>query len=63
MIMWRKSSHSSGGASGNCAEVAADPNGSTLIRDSKNPKAGHLSFSRRELAELAAKVKAGDLDL
>ncbi|CNG31636.1 Domain of uncharacterised function (DUF397) [Mycobacterium tuberculosis] len=58
---WRKSSRS-GGASGQCVEVAKV---SALIgvRDSKNPQAGHLAMDRVAFAELLIQVKAGVLDL
>ncbi|MFG2090796.1 MULTISPECIES: DUF397 domain-containing protein [unclassified Spirillospora] len=58
---WRKSSHS-GGASGQCVEVAR---GSALIgiRDSKDPQAGHLTIDRTAFAGLLAQAKAGTLDL
>ncbi|WP_018655857.1 DUF397 domain-containing protein [Actinomadura flavalba] len=64
MPTWRKSTHS--GSSGNqsdCVEVA-NLTGTTLgTRDSKNPDAGHLTFTRPSFANLLATVKTGALDL
>ena len=58
-IHWRKSSFS--GANTSCAEVA-DAGTSVWVRDSKHPEAGHLSFTRSELAAFVAAVKAGEID-
>ena len=33
-----------------------------MLRDSKDPKAGHLTFTRTELAALVAAARAGELD-
>jgi hypothetical protein len=54
---WRKSTYS-GGASGNCTEVAA-VTGAVLIRDSKNPDGPRLAFAPRAWEAFAAKVKQG----
>lgn len=44
--IWRKSSYS-GGASGNCVEVAFAPSDRVVgIRDSKNPQGGALVVTR-----------------
>jgi Domain of unknown function (DUF397) len=53
---WRKSSYS-GGASGNCTEVATVP-GVVLVRDSKNPHGPVLAFGREAWGAFAAAVKA-----
>jgi hypothetical protein len=53
---WRKSSYS-GGASGNCADVANVP-GAVLIRDSKDPHGPVLAFGRETWETFAAAVKA-----
>ncbi|MGH3201630.1 MAG: DUF397 domain-containing protein [Streptosporangiaceae bacterium] len=53
---WRKSSYS-GGASGNCTEVAAVP-GAVLVRDSKNPRGPVLAFEREAWDTFAAAVQA-----
>jgi hypothetical protein len=53
---WRKSSYS-GGASGNCAEIATVP-GAVLIRDSKDPRSPVLAFGREAWDAFAATAKA-----
>ncbi|MFA1550578.1 DUF397 domain-containing protein [Actinomadura chokoriensis] len=58
---WRKSSHS-GGASGQCVEVA-QACGLIGIRDSKDPDTGHLTIEQGAFAGLVARAKAGTLDL
>lgn len=58
-LSWRKSSYSV--SSGNCVELAGT--GSTvLVRDSKHPGRGHLTFSRTEIAAFIEAAKAGELD-
>jgi hypothetical protein len=57
---WRKSRRS-GGQGGQCVEVA-DLGDAVAIRDSKNPDGPRLAFSRREMAEFAARAKSGRLD-
>jgi len=54
---WRKSSYS-GGASGNCTEVAAVP-GVVLVRDSKDPRGPVLAFGREAWDAFATALKAG----
>jgi hypothetical protein len=56
---WRKSSRSADAAQ--CVELA-DVGDDVLIRDSKHPDAGHLTFARSELAALVAAARAGELD-
>jgi uncharacterized protein DUF397 len=58
---WRKASRSTdnGGA---CVEVAALP-GAVGIRDSKNPRAGHLAVPAKAFGDLVTKIKAGRLTL
>jgi uncharacterized protein DUF397 len=58
---WRKSSRS-GSQGGQCVEVA-DLGDTVGVRDSKNPDDPWLIFSRREMAEFAARVKSGHLDI
>ena len=56
---WRKSTYSINGT--NCVELAtAGPD--AWLRDSKHPEAGHLTFTRAELAALVAAARTGDLD-
>ncbi|SDF77025.1 protein of unknown function [Lentzea fradiae] len=43
-LSWRKSSHSGGTEDSDCVEVALP--GDALVRDSKNPSGGVLTFSR-----------------
>ena len=54
---WRKSSYS-GGASGNCTEVATVP-GAVLVRDSQDPNGPMLAFARAAWQAFAAAVRAG----
>ncbi len=54
---WRKSSYS-GGASGNCTEVATVPC-AVLVRDSKDPSGPVLAFGREAWDAFAAALKAG----
>lgn len=58
---WRRSSYSTGNGN-NCVEMASlgDAVG---VRDSKAPDAGALLLPRETWREIAARVKAGDLDL
>ncbi|WP_026414088.1 DUF397 domain-containing protein [Actinomadura oligospora] len=59
-LTWRKAtrSQSDGGA---CVEVAAHQG--TAVRDSKNPKGPHLTFSPDEWRAFTARVRSGDFDL
>ena len=56
-LNWRKSSHS-GGASGNCTEVAAVA-GTVLVRDSKISDGPRLAFGRLAWEAFAASLRAG----
>lgn len=56
---WRKSTYSIN--TSNCVELA-DTGEYVLVRDSKHPEAGHLTFTRAELAALVAAARAGELD-
>ena len=53
---WRKSSYS-GGASGNCVEVAAADR-TVAVRDSKNPDGPVLAFAPHDWQRFADQVKA-----
>jgi hypothetical protein len=57
---WRKSSHSTAG--NNCVEVA-QAGTAVGVRDSKNPAAGHLTFSGNDWGKFLADVKHGACDL
>jgi hypothetical protein len=56
---WRKSTRSS---SGNCVEVRADP-AAILVRDSKDPEGGTLSFGRETFADFLDGVRRNEFDL
>lgn len=56
---WRKSSYSA--TTSNCVELAIAGT-DALVRDSKRPEAGHLTFTRAELAALIDAARAGELD-
>ncbi|TDB84052.1 DUF397 domain-containing protein [Actinomadura sp. KC216] len=53
--VWRKSSRSAEGTSGQCVEVAALP-GAVGVRDSKDPDAGHLELTPNAFRELLRKA-------
>lgn len=53
---WRKSSHSGGGAN-DCVELDRRP-GSTGIRDSKAPCAGHLIITDQAFRAFLAHIQA-----
>jgi hypothetical protein len=57
---WRKSTFS--GNNGNCVEVAALPDGRVAVRDSKDPQAGTLVFTRAEIDAWVRGVRAGEFD-
>ncbi|MFC4909034.1 DUF397 domain-containing protein [Actinomadura gamaensis] len=57
MINWRKSSYSSeSGGGGTCVELA-DLGTTVGVRDSKNPRAGHLALTRTNLRQLAEVIR------
>lgn len=62
--LWRKSSFSDsdGNGGGDCAEVTVLPDGRVGLRDSKHPEAGHLTFTRTEMAAWLEGVKAREFD-
>ena len=60
-LRWRKPARSS--ATGdNCVEVA-DAGPVIAVRDSKNPVGPHHTFTRREVGDLASRIKQGLHDL
>ncbi|MGF1595714.1 MAG: DUF397 domain-containing protein [Acidimicrobiales bacterium] len=59
-LTWRKSSYS-GANGGDCVEIA-DTGTSLLVRNSKRPDAGSITFTRSELAAFIAGCKAGEFD-
>ncbi|TQM66842.1 uncharacterized protein DUF397 [Actinomadura hallensis] len=54
-LVWRKSSKSTT-QGGECVEVAALTN-AVGVRDSKNPRLGHLALSRESFATLVRRIK------
>ncbi|WP_285599458.1 DUF397 domain-containing protein [Kineosporia sp. NBRC 101731] len=58
-LEWTKSSFS--GING-CVEAALAPDGSILIRDSKNPTGGHLSYNEFEWRSFLAGLSRGEFD-
>jgi len=56
---WRKSTYS--GDAG-CVEVAPLGDGQIAMRDSKNPDAATLLFTRREIDAWVKGAKAGEFD-
>lgn len=57
-VTWRKSSYT-GSNGGNCVEVAALPDRSLAVRDSKDPDGPKLTFTRAEWRTFTAAIKAG----
>ncbi|MFC5994597.1 DUF397 domain-containing protein [Pseudonocardia hispaniensis] len=47
---------------GECVEVGRDPDGTMLVRDSKNRDQEPLRFSRAEWGAFVAGVKNGEFD-
>nr|WP_269329968.1 DUF397 domain-containing protein [Kineosporia babensis] len=56
---WRKASFS--GPNG-CVEAALAPDGGILVRDSKNPEAGHLAYTETEWRAFLAGLAHGEFD-
>lgn len=54
--VWRKSSKSTN-QGGECVEVAALSN-AIGVRDSKDPKGGHLSLSRESFGTLVQRIRS-----
>ncbi|MFJ6727645.1 DUF397 domain-containing protein [Streptomyces sp. NPDC091281] len=59
-VTWRKSSRS--GASGNCVEVAALPDGAVAVRNSRFPQGPALVYTREEIVAFLGGVKDGEFD-
>ena len=55
-LSWHKSSYS-GSNGGQCIEIAAS--GRVLVRDSKNPDSGLLTFSAEVWQEFATRIRNG----
>ena len=48
---------------GECVEVGASPDGSVLVRDSKDDDRRTLAFTREEWVAFVKGVKAGEFDM
>jgi hypothetical protein len=60
---WRKSSFSGGSKDApDCVEVASLADGRIAVRNSKNPEAGVVFFTRSEMDAWLKGVKAGEFD-
>jgi hypothetical protein len=60
VLRWRKAIASQG--NGNCVEMAALPDGSVAVRDSKNPDGAILTFTRSEIRAWIAGARDGEFD-
>lgn len=61
-LRWRKSARSAQGNE-NCVEIADAGSAVIAVRDSKNPDGPRLAFARREMSDLAARIRSGEHDL
>lgn len=59
-VEWRKASFSN--PSGNCVEVAALPDGSVAVRNSRQPEGPALVYTRAEIAAFLTGVRNGEFD-
>jgi hypothetical protein len=59
-VQWKKASFS--GSGGSCVEVSPGPDDGVLVRDSKDPDGGYLTFTRKEWDAFIAGVKAREFD-
>ena len=59
-VEWRKSHFSN--PSGNCVEVAALPDGSVAVRNSRQPDGAALVYTRAEIAAFLTGVRNGEFD-
>lgn len=59
-VRWVKSHHSN--QSGNCVEVAALPDGSVAVRNSRHPDGPALVYTRAEMTAFVAGARDGDFD-
>jgi hypothetical protein len=59
-VVWRKSTESN--PSGNCVELAALPDGSVAVRNSRQPEGPALVYTRAEVSAFLAGVRNGEFD-
>jgi hypothetical protein len=59
-LRWRKSTRSA--QNGACVELAAFPDGTVGVRDSKDPAGPILMFTRTEIGAWIAGVRDGEFD-
>lgn len=58
--IWRRSRFCNGASA--CVEVAVLPDGGVVVRDSKDPDGGRLSFTAGEWAAFTAGVRENEFD-
>lgn len=59
-VRWTKSGRSN--QSGNCVEVAALPDGSVALRNSRHPDGPALVYTRAEITAFVGGARDGDFD-
>ncbi|BBB02073.1 putative regulator [Actinacidiphila reveromycinica] len=59
-VRWVKSGRSN--SSGNCVEVAALPDGSVAVRNSRHPDGPALVYTRAEITAFVEGARDGDFD-
>jgi hypothetical protein len=59
-VQWVKSGRSN--QSGNCVEVAALPDGSVAMRNSRHPEGPALVYTRAEMTAFVEGARDGDFD-
>jgi hypothetical protein len=59
-VEWRKSTVSN--PNGNCVELAAMPDGSVAVRNSRQPEGPALVYTRAEVSAFLAGVRKGEFD-
>ena len=60
--VWKKSSRSNGNGGNNCVEVTFLADGSTAVRDSKDPSGPALTFTAEEWAAFLSGARDGEFD-
>ena len=59
-VVWHKSRYSN--PEGNCVELAALPDGSVAVRNSRHPQGPALVYTSAEISAFVRGVKDGDFD-